>query len=68
MYQLTDKNIKKPVANNVYKPLLGQSLFGKSCRIFQLGFVLGMVREIPRNGSYTNTLGLIKKQIKHETN
>jgi hypothetical protein len=43
----------------VYKLWLGQSYFGKSSRIFLLGFVLGLVRAKPRHNSYTNKLCFI---------
>ena len=40
----------------MYKPLLGLCFFGKSSRIFHRSFVLLMVRDETRNGSYTRNV------------
>lgn len=51
------------MGNTVYKLWLGQSFFGKSSRIFLLGFVLGLVRPKPRHNSYTKPLPPIKQKF-----
>lgn len=61
---LRNEHLKtKTCGNTVYKPLLGQSFFGKSSRIFLRSFVLLMVRAETRNGSYTKTLCVILENL-----